>query len=59
MYNIKTITYAIYLPILPITSSQHLSAKIFIGRGFISGVNDQSLRVESREQDAIVNGRLG
>jgi len=51
--------YTIYLPVLPIISSQHLSAKIFICRGFIRGVSDQSLTVESREQDAIVNGRLG
>lgn len=55
----KTVVYTICLPVLPIISSQHLSVMIFICRGFIRGVNDQSLTVESREQDAIVNGRLG
>lgn len=43
----------------PITSSQDLSARIFICKGVIKGINDQSLTVESREQEAIVKGRLG
>lgn len=43
----------------PIISSQGLSARMFICKGVIKGINDQSLTVESREQDAIVKGRLG
>lgn len=50
-------TYSI--PVFPIISSQDLSARIFICKGVIKGINDQSLTVESREQEAIVNGRLG
>jgi hypothetical protein len=45
--------------VFPIISSQDLSARIFICKGVIKGVNDQSLTVESREQEAIVKGRLG
>ena len=46
-------------PVFPMISSQGLSARIFICKGVINGVNDQSLTVESREHEAIVKGRRG
>lgn len=46
-------------PVFPRISSQGLSARIFICKGVINGVNDQSLTVESREHEAIVKGRRG
>ena len=57
--KIKSNACMLAIPMFPIISSQDLSARIFIGKGAIKGVNDQSLTVESREQDAMVKGRLG
>lgn len=52
-------TCRISTPVFPMISSQDLSARIFICKGVINGVSDQSLTVESREQEATVKGRRG
>ena len=52
-------TGRVSIPVFPMISSQDLSARIFICKGVINGVNDQSLTVESREHEAIVKGRRG
>lgn len=52
-------TCRVSTPVFPMISSQDLSARIFICKGVINGVNDQSLTVESREHEAIVKGRRG
>lgn len=57
--KIKSSACTYSIPVFPIISSQDLSARIFICKGVIKGINDQSLTVESREQEAIVKGRLG
>lgn len=40
-------------------SSQLWSVSMLTTKGAIRGVSDQSLTVESLEQEAMVNGRLG
>lgn len=57
--KIKSNAHICLIPVFPIISSQGLSATILICKGVISGIKDQSLTVESREQDAIVKGRRG
>lgn len=47
------------VPVFPIISFHGLSARMLICSGAIRGASDHSLTVESREQEAMVKGRLG